>query len=127
MSEKRIDIVARLNWEYDIAPPELLEVIDGLKDEAGPFDRKKLFIRSLEHLPWHRIVRLWGFEEARKMLNSSTIRGVRSKGRRQQLERLETILRGETLPPAEWNSEMRERLANTVFSNRWYRSKQGIL
>jgi hypothetical protein len=126
MSEERIEIVARLNWDYEIKPGELLDVIDGMKDEAGSLDRKRLFIRSLEHLPWHRIVRLWGFEQAREMLNSSTIKGVRSKGRRQQLERLERILRGESLPPAEWNSEMRERLANTVFSNRWYRSKQGI-
>ena len=37
------------------------------------------------------------------------------------------ILRGEYIPPTEWNSALRKRLSNTVLSNRWYRSKQRIL
>jgi len=127
MGETRQEIVKRLCWDYDIDPADLLDVVEGYRESAGPLDRQKLFARSLERLPWNRIVELWGFEQARSLLGPGTISLVRDKSRRKQLERLEKILRGESVSASRWDSELRKKLQNSVLSNRWYRTKQGIL
>lgn len=44
----------------------MLSVIEGKTPTAGPFDREKLFVRSLERLPWHRVILLWGLDTADK-------------------------------------------------------------
>ena len=121
--EEKLKIVEGLNWDYDVVPEDLLAVIEGRQDEAGPFDRKRLFVRCLERMPWHRIAGLWGIEESEKLLGPETIQRVRSRARRAQLERLEKILRGEPVPPPEWNAELRKKLGDSVFSHRWYRAQ----
>ena len=125
--EKRQIILEDLIWDYDINIAEMIELIDGKCDQAGPFDREQLFIRSLERLPWNRISGLWGSETADKMLSKDTICRVWNKSRREQLERLEKILRGEPVSLPGWSTELREKIAGTVFSNRWYSSEQRVL
>lgn len=125
--ETKLEILKGLNWDYNVSPEDMLAVVEGEKEEAGPFDRTRIFVRSLERLPWHRIVGLWGWDRAEKMLVPETIKRVWMKGRRDHIERLAAILRGETLPPAEWSDEMRGKLRNTVFSHRWYRTQSRVL
>ena len=125
--KEKIEIIKKINWDYAVEPEEILQVIENKKKQAGPFDRKKLFLRCVERMPWHRISGLWGAENAKEMLTAEILMKVRTTSRRGHLEQLQKILRGEALPPAKWDSEMRARLSNTVLSQRWYRAQQRLL
>jgi len=120
---EKLKILNGLNWDYDVDASLLLDVIEGRLEQAGPFDRTRIFVRSLERLPWHRIAGLWGVELSEQMIGHETISRVWIKDRREQLERLEKILRKEPVPAPEWGPELRKRLEAHVFSNRWYRIK----
>jgi hypothetical protein len=124
--EEKLEIVKGLNWDYDVSPEDLLAVVEGRLDHAGPFDRERLFVRSLERVPWHRIVGLWGKELAQSLLRPDIIKRVWMTSRRDKLERLAKILRREPVSFPGWSAELREKLQNTVFSHRWYRSKPRI-
>lgn len=124
--EEKLKILSMLNWDYNVSPEDMLAVIEGKLDVAGPFTRERIFLRSLERLPWHRISGLWGADLSERMLTTDIIRKIWPESRRGQLERLEKILHGKPVPPAEWGAELRKKLRNTVFSNRWYCSKPGL-
>ncbi len=73
---EKLEMVKSLNWEYDVEPEELLEVIEEKKDRAGPFDAQLLFIRSLERMPWHRILALWGVDRMKELYTEDLARKV---------------------------------------------------
>ena len=56
-----------LNWDYLDKREDMLAVIEGKLDSSGAFTRDKLFVRSLERLPWHYVVCLWGIEAIKEL------------------------------------------------------------
>ena len=62
-------------------------------------------------------------EKAEKLLTPEVVRRIRSDERRRMYERLAMLLRGKPLPSPEWSPALREKLGDTVFSNRWYRAQ----
>ena len=57
---EKIELMGLLNWDTQDKYEDMLAVIEGTLDNSGIFTKDKLFIRSLERLPWHYITALWG-------------------------------------------------------------------
>ena len=58
--EEKLELMRSLNWDYNVSPEDMLAVLEGKLDKIGPFDKTFLFVRSLERLPWHYMIGLWG-------------------------------------------------------------------
>ena len=54
--QEKLDMMSTLNWDYLDKYEDMLEVIEGKRETSGAFTRDKLFVRSLERLPWHHIM-----------------------------------------------------------------------
>ena len=80
--EERLRLVASLNWDYDADPSSMLDVIDGLILKVEPFDARRLLVRSLERLTWHRIVALWGVERLLAVYDPMVLSRIRSTTKR---------------------------------------------
>jgi len=71
-----------LNWDYAASPEDMLSVVEGRHEMAAPFDRKFLFARSLERLPWHYTIALWGVEAAKELYTPELARRLWPKSMR---------------------------------------------
>jgi hypothetical protein len=120
--EEKLDIMRTLNWDYDVSSEEMLEVIEGSIPKAGPFDRSRLLVRSLERVSWHRLIALWGTDAVKELYTPALARRLRSPELRRTCDFAIAILRREPVSVARWGSECYKSLRDTVFSNRWYRS-----
>ena len=49
--EEKLKLMRSLNWDYTTTPEDMLAVVEGELDKAGPFDKTFLFVRSLQRLP----------------------------------------------------------------------------
>ena len=115
-----------LCWDYDVQEDRLLEVLLGLREKEGPFDQERIFLRALERLPWHDILKVMGKEKVTQLLTPERIAKLRFPGQRRRYERIRKILRGEPVPLSGWNPIHRETYRRSLLSNRWYRNKQAI-
>ena len=120
--EEKLELMRFLNWDYNVTPEDMLAVLEGKIDKAGPFDKIFLFVRSLERLPWHYMIGLWGVEAAKELYTSEAAARLWPKSIRSNYDFAFGILRGEPVSPTEWGSPRCRELQNTVFSNRWYRT-----
>ena len=110
-----------LNWDYAVSQQDMLSVIEGKIETAAPFDRKFLFARSLERLPWHYMIGLWGVETAKELYTPEIVRNLWPKSRRNTYDFAFAILRREPVSIAEWGSPRSEELRHTFLSHRWNR------
>lgn len=51
--DEKIELMSTLNWDYLDKHEDMLAVIEGKLETSGAFTQDKLFVRSLERLPWH--------------------------------------------------------------------------
>ncbi|MDR2718082.1 MAG: hypothetical protein LBB89_08470 [Treponema sp.] len=58
--EEKLKLMGNLNWDYLDAHEDMLAVIEGRLESSGAFNREKLFVRSLERIPWHYVTALCG-------------------------------------------------------------------
>lgn len=119
--DKRKKLLSMICWDYAVDVETLLYAIDN--DTLPHNEKERLFVKSLEKLPWHNVVGLWGFETAKHLLNDSVIQKLWPKERRQRFAILNRILRNEPVSAPEWSTELRQKLKSTVLSYRWYRFK----
>ena len=110
-------------WDYNVNPDELIEVITGKKEKAGPFDAERLFVRMLERLSWYELVDLLGIKYIKDNLNESAIKKIRFNLLRERYETIRQILSGATLSFSGWDHEYREKIKHTLLSNRRYRTQ----
>jgi hypothetical protein len=115
-----------LNWDYKTSAEDMLAVIEGHLQRAGAFDRNALFVRSLERLPWHYVVGLWGVETMKQLYTQEIRDRVWPIDRRETFDVAFRILRGETVSAPEWGSEHCQRLGRAFLSDRWNRPEPGI-
>jgi hypothetical protein len=125
--QQKIQLIQMLYWDYKIYNSDIESILDGGKLSKKGLSQKDVFIRTMSRLPWYLVVAIWGKEKSLSLLDTDTIKAVHSKARREQLERLEKILRGKPLPITEWSSQLREKLKKSILSNRWYSSESNIL
>lgn len=119
--DKRKKLLSMICWDYIVDLEALLHAID--TNTLPHNEKERLFIKSLERLPWHNVVGLWGFETAQQLLTDSVIQKLWPKERRQHFAILKRILRGEAISSPRWSTELRQKLKSSVLSYRWYRFK----
>ena len=117
-----VRIAKTIVWDYNHDPEQLAEVLSGERERVGHFDKQRLFVRMLASLPWHRTVTALGIEEVKRLLTPEAIALLWPPGLRERYARVRSLLRGDPVPPAEWNSDYARRLQRTLLSNRWYRA-----
>jgi hypothetical protein len=115
--EKKIELVKLLNWDYAVSAEDMLAVIEGRLEKAPPFDRPFLFVRSLERLPWHYIVALWGIDAIQELYTPRVAARVWPPGMRSRYDYAVKLLRGEAVSSTGWSPERREELRHTVLSH----------
>ena len=120
--EEKLKLMSSLNWDYNFTPEDMLSVIEGKIDKIGPFDKTFLFVRSLERLPWHYMIGLWGVEAAKELYTPEAAARLWPKSIRRTFDFAFAILRREPVSPTEWGSPRSRELQNTFLSHRWYRT-----
>ena len=118
--EEKLKFMRTLNWDYLDKHEDMLAVIEGRLDSSGAFTRDKLFVRSLERIPWHYVVGLWGIEAIKELYTQEIAARIWPKDRRYHFDFAVSVLRGEPVSAPEWGDEHFKKLWHPVFSNRWY-------
>jgi hypothetical protein len=117
------NLMNTLNWDCLDKYEDMLAVIEGTRESSGSFTRDKLFIRSMERLPWHYLVALWGVETIKEMYTPEIANRIWPKERRQHFDYALAVLRREPIPPARWGDECYKQMWRPFLSNRWYSAK----
>jgi len=125
--EERLDLMSSLNWDYLDTHEDMLSVIEGHLESSGAFNRDKLFVRSLERLPWHYVTALWGVETIKELYTEEIAKRIWPKERRYHFDFALAVLRKEPLPPSRWGTEHYKQMWRPIFSNRWYSTQQSVL
>jgi hypothetical protein len=118
--EEKLKLMSNLNWDYLDTHEDMLAVIEGRLETSGAFTQDKLFVRSLERLPWHYVTALWGIEKIKALYTPQIASRIWPKERRYHFDFALKVLRREPLPPARWGDEHFKQMWRPVFSNRWY-------
>ncbi len=116
--EEKLSLMQSLNWDYLDKPEDMLSVVEGQLQNSGQFTREKIFLRSIERLPWHFFVALWGVEAIKKIYTPEIAGRIWPKDRREHFDFALAVLRREPLPPARWGVEYFTTERNRFFSNR---------
>ncbi|GHV94310.1 hypothetical protein AGMMS50293_06300 [Spirochaetia bacterium] len=116
--EEKIDCMHSLNWDYLDKPEDMLAVIEGRLASSGAFNREKLFVRSLERLPWHYFIALWGVETIKELYTPEIARRIWPKERRCHYDFALAVLRREPVSPPGWGTEYFKSERYRFFSNR---------
>ncbi|MCL2800957.1 MAG: hypothetical protein FWD28_04285 [Treponema sp.] len=125
--DEKLKLMRNLNWDYLDTHEDMLLVIEGRLQSSGAFTRDRLFVRSLERLPWHYVTALWGIEAIKELYTEEIARRIWPKSRRYHFDFALAVLRREPLPPSRWGDEHYKQMWRPVFSNRWYSAKQSVL
>jgi hypothetical protein len=116
--EQKLEMMRTLNWDYATPYEDMLAVIEGEREEAAPFDRKKLFVRSLERIGWTYLVALWGIDAVNEMYTPEIRRRLWPPSRREDYDITFALLRGEPVSATRWGSEFYKSQRYRFFSNR---------
>jgi len=125
--EEKLKLMGNLNWDYLDTHEDMLSVIEGRLESSGAFTRDRLFVRSLERLPWHYVTALWGVETIKELYTPEIAKRIWPKDRRYHFDFALAVLRREPLPSARWGDEHYKQMWHPVFSNRWYSAQQSVL
>jgi len=107
-----------LNWDYLDKHEDMLAVIEGRLETSGAFTQDKLFVRSLERLPWHYVVALWGIEAIKQLYTPEIAKRIWPKSRRYHFDFALAVLRRETVSPPGWGTEYFKSQRYKFFSDR---------
>jgi hypothetical protein len=116
--DEKLNLMQNLNWDYDVSHADMLAVIEGSLEKAGPFTRDRLFVRSLERIPWHYVVMLWGVEAIKALYTEDVARRIWPRDRRKHFDFALAILRREPVSTPGWGDEYYSSMRNRFFSNR---------
>jgi hypothetical protein len=83
--EEKLKCMKSLNWDYTTSPEDMLAVLEGRVEKAGPFNQKTLLVRSLERLHWEYVAALWGVEKIKALYTPELSRRIWPKDRRRSL------------------------------------------
>jgi len=121
--DERMQLMSKLNWDHLDKYEDMLDVIDGRLNSSGAFTQDKLFVRSLERLPWHYVIALWGTEAIKRLYTSEIALCIWPKERRQHFDYALAVLRREPIPPTRWGDEYYKSMWRPFLSDRWYSVK----
>ena len=116
--DEKLDLMRILNWDYADKYDDMLAVINGELETSGSFNRERLLVRSMERLPWHYLVALWGVETLIYLYTPKVANQIWPKDRRHRFDFAIALLRGDPLPPSRWGHEYHKSKRNRFFSDR---------
>jgi len=116
--EEKLKFMRTLNWDYLDKYEDMLAVIEGRLESSGAFNRDKLFVRSLERIPWHYVVALWGVETIKELYTPEIAKRIWPKDRRYHFDFALAVLRREPVPTTRWGDEYFKSKRFEFFSNR---------
>jgi hypothetical protein len=125
--DEKLKLMQNINWDYDVSHEDMLAVIEGSLEKAGPFTRDRLFVRSLERIPWHYIVMLWGVEAIKALYTEDVARRIWPRDRRKHFDFALAILRREPVSTPGWGDECYEWMQRAFLSHRWDRPQPSVL
>jgi hypothetical protein len=120
--EEKLKLMRNLNWDYLDTHEDMLSVIEGRLKTSGAFTQDKLFVRSLERLPWHYVTALWGIEKIKELYTPEIAKRIWPKNRRCHFDFALAVLRREPLPLTRWGDEYFKSQRYRFFSDRRYGS-----
>jgi hypothetical protein len=101
--DEKLKLMSNLNWDYLDTHDDMLAVIEGRLERSGAFTQDKLFVCSLERLPWHYVTALWGVEKIKELYTPEIANRIWPKERRYYFDFALAVLRREPLPvPKYW-------------------------
>ena len=124
--EQKMNLLTKLNWDYDVSYEDILKLIKGEKDSVGGFSQESLFARSLETFLWEDLVNLWGLDTCTSLYTEKVRRMIFSKHLREEYDAVFKVLRGEPLPVSGQSSENIEKLRSSLLFNRRNRCEQRL-
>lgn len=71
--EERHKIISLLTWDYNISVQDIDDLILGVKESAGHYNRTSIFRKTLCSFPWMQVIKLFPIEEIKKLLTPSLI------------------------------------------------------
>ena len=77
--EKKLAIINKLLWDYNIDPQEIFELLIGKRERVYHFTREKAFIRVLEGLYWYEILVLLPIDTIKNLLTKDIIAKFRTR------------------------------------------------
>ena len=116
--DEKLNLMSSLNWDYLDTHEDMLAVIEGCIESSGAFTRDRLFIRSLERLPWHYITALWGIETIKELYTPDIANRIWPKERRRHFDFALAVLRREPLPTTGWGAPCYKSKRHRFFSDR---------
>ena len=109
--DEKLRLMKSLNWDYLDKHEDMLAVLEGRLETSGAFTRDRLFVRSLERLPWHYVTALWGIETIKELYTPEIAKRIWPKDRRYHFDFALAVLRREPLPPSRWGDEHYKQMA----------------
>ena len=133
--EEKFDLMRSLNWDSLDTCEDMLAIVEGKIDHSNfnansnvvfnttsnansntGFNadsnansnaamRDRLFIRSLERLPWHYVTALWGVEAIKELYTPEIANRIWPKERRRHFDFALAVLRKEPIPFSRWGIE----------------------
>jgi len=116
--DDKIELMGTLNWDTLDRCEDMLAVIEGRIARSESFTRDKLFIRSLERLPWHYVTALWGINAIKELYTPENASRIWPKERRRHFDFAVAVLRKEPLPITRWGTEYFKSKRHRFFSDR---------
>ena len=77
--EERLSFMRSLMWDYNIAPEDCLEVLEGKREKAGHYTEDTLFRKLLESYRWFTILKIIPPERILDLLTDNVINSLRFK------------------------------------------------
>ena len=116
-------IVKSVIWDYNIDPYEYFLIALGKNKKAGLIDKERALIRLFERLSWYELLSLFDTDFIKNNLTTELISKLRFPQLKRKYELIRKVLHGETISPAGWGTENRERIKSSLLSNRWYNTQ----
>jgi hypothetical protein len=89
--EKEI-LLTKLMWDYQIPGEQILDLLEGKREKAGPYNAETIFRKLLESYSWYTILGILGPERVLQLLTDQTIASLRFKSLSQRYEFIRTRL-----------------------------------
>ena len=116
--DEKIELMRLLNWDTLDTCEDMLAVIEEHIVHSETFNRDRLFVRSLERLPWHYVTALWGIDTIKELYTPENARRIWPKERRRHFDFAIAVLRREPLPITRWGAEYYKSKRHRFFSDR---------
>jgi hypothetical protein len=125
--EEKTKALKKIFWDYNTEKLPLDTAANGNLGSLGEYEFNLIFNRMLERLSWYELLDIVGVESLKRYLTKERIAKLRFAEMRDKYEFIRKILSGEPVSLAGWGDEYYQKIKHTLFSHRWYSTKQALL